>query len=268
MFSYRIRLLPLLIISLLSIFKLAPAAASNLEDFAQKLSLVPSLFETYITDPDTSLLMVKQATCFPLKVILDQDKDEWLPFFVANYHTLTLRDSLGKVIAEVDTGKVFRNAEDTVITLRVKLFRKNPALDLALLEMVDTIPSTFKIETTGIKIYLNQGIDPKVGENIFYGGFPLLLGLDRSLKRNFPLIINGSVSQANPDEVNFIVQAPIFSGASGSPILSQNDGRFLGVIYASVPNQESLLYALKATTIRDWIKNILYDSIQSGDQRH
>jgi len=198
-----------------------------------------------------------------MNVTLQPDKDLRLLFFVVNYHTLTLKDSSGNVIAEVDTGRIFRNAEDTVITLRVKVFKKHPGLDLTLMRNIDAIPTDFRMETAGIKIDLNPSADPKCGEKIFYSGFPLLLGRDETQKQNFPLVINGSVSQVIPNKPNFIVQAPIFSGASGSPIMSQNDGRFLGIIYAGVPNQESLLYALKANTIKVWIKKSLFDMIQS-----
>jgi len=239
---------------------LLPVIASNLEDFARTLSFVPSLFQTYVSSPDKSYVVTKKATCFPLMVRLLPEKD--LRFFVVNYHALTLRDSLGNIIAEVDTGSVLRNAEDTVITIRVKVFRKNPAIDIALLENVGPIPSAFKIETTGILIDLNVQTDPLVGEKIFYSGFPLLLGEDTTLKQNYPLVINGSVSQVLSNKPDFIVQAPIFSGASGSPIMSQNDGRFLGVIFGSVPKQESLLYALKANIIRIWITKILLETIR------
>jgi hypothetical protein len=254
----------LIIICLLQLFNslLSVTIAGNLENFAHTLSLVPSLFQTYITYPDSAIPYIKQSTCFPMKVTLDAEKDQSLLFFVLNYHTLTLTDSLGNIVREVDSGMVFRNAKDTVITLRVKVVRKNSNLDLVLMENVDKIPPAFNIETTGIKIDLNEQVEPQVGEKIFYSGFPLLLGQDATLKQNYPLVLEGLVAQVIPNKPDFIVQAPVFSGASGSPIMSQNDGRFLGVIWGKVPGQESLLYAVKANTIRAWIKSILSEAFK------
>lgn len=244
------------------------AYAIDPEYFALMLSRVPSLFQTYITRPDSArVVAIKNATCFPMQVKLQTGKT--FLFFIANYHALTLRDASDRIVAETDTGEVFRNAKDTVVTLRVRLLKKNPALDLVLLEDIDKILTTSTVDTIGISIDLDQVREPKVGEEILYSGFPLLLGEDPALKQNHPLVINGLVSQVIPGNADFIVQAPIFSGASGSPILSKKNGEFLGIIYASVPRQESFLYGVKGSTICAWIKQVLLekDSSKSSQKK-
>lgn len=66
-----------------------------------------------------------------------------------------------------------------------------------------------------------------------------------------------------------MVQAPIFSGASGSPILSKRDGKFLGIIYGLVPGQQSFLYGIKGNVICAWIKQVLLqkDSPKSSQKK-
>ena len=132
-------------------------------------------------------------------------------------------------------------------------------MDLILLKTPDPIPSQFRLKTTVLAIDLaEEPPPPVVGERIFYGGFPRLLGRDTTLKQNYPLVMDGIVSQVVPADPYFIVQAPVFSGASGSPILSQKDGHFLGVLFGTIPEQESFLYAVKASVLSAWIKDIIF----------
>lgn len=172
----------LLIVCLLSFLKPpVPVHAIDPEYFALMLSRVPSLFKTYITRPDSAgVVRIISATCFPMQARLQTGKT--FLFFIANYHALTLRDASDRIIAETDTGEVFRNAKDTVMTLRVKTLKKNPALDIVLLEDIDSILTTSKVDTIGIAVDLDQVREPKVGEEILYYSEKTLL-----LNRIIPL---------------------------------------------------------------------------------
>ena len=228
----------------------------SLEEFAHTISLVPSILKVRIPHPNNAnLICENSAACFPIHVT--QNGKTRGASFIANHHTFTLRDSLDRIILEVDSGRVFRNANDTVIAVRVKVIAKNSGLDLVLLELlIDTFPSQWG--KTLIQISLDENRDPVLGERVLYSGFPGLMGEDPLQKQNYPLVLDGFVSQSIPGNTHFIVQAPVFFGSSGSPILSQMDGKFLGIIRAARRGQESLLYATKASSIRTWLKYVLY----------
>jgi hypothetical protein len=135
----------------------------------------------------------------------------------------------------------------------------NPKLDLALLEILDSIPP--EIEGAGIRVVMAESeSSPTLSEKIIYSGFPLLL-LD-TVKQNQPMVLFGQVALTKPDTWNFIVQSPIFNGASGSPIMSLKDGRFLGVVYGKFEAQESLLLAVSVNALKQWLRNLFPPEFQ------
>lgn len=236
--------------------------AEDLQTFSQRLSLAPSLIRTTFEIPGSDSVRIKRATCFPISLMLEGRKIRW--FFLSNEHVSSYEDTTRGMKLAVDTATVARNARDTilardtVLAMRVHLLRKTLRFDLALWEPVDKTPPHIAIQTTGIQVDLmKDGRDAVVAERVLYSGFPLLLGEDTAWGQNYPLVIDGFVSQVIDARPEFTIQAPIFSGASGSPVLSQRDGRFVGVVYATVPGQESLLYAVKASRVLDWVRTVI-----------
>jgi hypothetical protein len=242
-----------------------PIKAQDIHKYQEQISLVPSLLKTSFAIPDSNKafmrLIEKSATCFPLVIGANGKSIFW--GFISNCHPFVFSDSLTKTLVEVDSGVVLRNASDTVLAIDVRVINKNPSLDLALMEPINQMPTGMGLQSTGIKFdLLIQTPSPVVGEKIFYCGFPLLIGQDTTFKNNCPVVVNGYISQIIPGRADFIVQAPIFSGASGSPLFSEESGQFIGVVFGKVPGQESFLYAIKIDSIQHWLQTVTLEKLK------
>jgi len=224
---------------------------------------VPSLLRTDFTFKTTNMQgldsvvnKTKFATCFPISLNWGDSSITWC--FFSNYHPFFFEDSLKKVLASTEKAITYRNTNDTLIEIALDLFKFDSLLDIAILSPTDD------------RTFLNYGADParvvldlkvksskpNYGEKIIYTGFPKIL-IYPELKRNYPLLIQGYVSQQIDEFDKYIIQAPIFEGASGSPIFSGIDGRFLGIVYGKFRGQESLTLAINAEPIRAWIIEVL-----------
>lgn len=243
------------------------SSTERLELQSKTVTPISSIFATSIENPLDGKTHSKKAT--GVFISIRNEGRQLSNVFMCNYHVLCLRDSLDNVIAETDTGTILRNAGDTVYPIRVRAILKNPILDLVLLAPVEEVEfAKLGLDPITVRLDLEEAAEPRVGEAIIYCGFPKLVGLDPSAKKNQPLVIFGYVSQAIPDSSSFIVQAPVFSGSSGSPIWSQEDFRFLGVAFRKVTGQESLLYGIRANEIRKWIRGYVKSSVLYDTPNH
>lgn len=252
----------------------APVQANQplLDQIGVDLPSVPCLLKVPFAykHGDSAFQVTKKATCFMIDVICDSNLIQ--RFFITNNHPFVLDDSAQNVHIETDSGLVLVNMRnsarnrDTVVTGKVGVLARNGPQDLVLLDFSVQVPLGFRMGINCPQIDLDSTFrDPSVAEDIAYVGFPLLLGEDTTfLRGNEPLVIMGSVAQVPKSRPWFIIQAPTFPGASGSPVFSAKDGHFLGVTSAVVRKKnagdsayESFQYALKASWIVPWIKSMI-----------
>jgi hypothetical protein len=232
-------------------------SAKELNRITADLSKASSILSTeFCLGNKGSDVIENEATCFLASITIDGNQKMWC--FITNYHPFFLRDTKNRIIARVDSGIVYRNSKDTVEEIRVKIWARHPYLDLVLLKPTEDLPADSKIENMALQIEIKRDIaSPLSGDKVIYCGFPLLIGQDKHYKRNYPSIIHGTIAQFVPDDPDFMIQAPALSGASGSPVISEKDNRFLGVAYSKIKGQESLFYAIKASEIESWIRKVI-----------
>lgn len=78
----------------------------------------------------------------------------------------------------------------------------------------------------------------ELGERIFYFGFPL--GEGASIEHpHLPIVRTGIISQI-PEGLSFIIEANVFPGSSGSPVLKdmETDFKVIGVVSSYIPYRD------------------------------
>ncbi len=166
-------------------------------------------------------------------------KQDTSGFAVTNYHVVDLVDSneLLLVGANYGQGKIYVVA---------KVFRKNKAKDIAILNLTDKYFARADIDVSNFK--LNQKwVQPSLfakpdeiqeGDGILMIGYPLGLGIDTGA--NKPLVRVGAVAQSVSSEGFFLMDAIASHGNSGSPVFSTSTNKLLGMIVAFPPEQLDL----------------------------
>ncbi|MDD5529627.1 MAG: serine protease [bacterium] len=140
-------------------------------------------------------------------------------YILTNEHVVALKDSAGKTI---------KYSEDIVVTFNLKIKRAfffqaeiekiDENSDLAALQFyrpVDMPDSLFDAVFVPSNIWKEPG-DIKEGETVIYSGYPTGWGL--SYQRNYPLSRIGIVSQVIPGKEDFLIDAFVQPGYSGSPV--------------------------------------------------
>jgi|GEM_PF-6757570 len=253
----------LMAVSIAVILQLStPVTAGNIS-YDTTLSRLPCVLTTRFALTNGEKF-ITQSTCFLVDL---RCRDSLITRVVlSNLHPFRLQDSVGRTTATTDSGNVRINAtdktsgRDTVSLISVRVLNYDSLMDVAILTTLSgTPPSLSSTWTLAVVDLSKEYRHPVPWERARYVGFPLLLGIDASLRHDSPLLLTGFVAQSVEGSSKFILQAPVFSGASGSPVFSQEDGEFLGIVFGKVPNQESLLYAVKASKLVPWIKNLILD---------
>ena len=123
---------------------------------------------------------------------------------------------------------------------RIKVLYIDGAHDFVLL-----LPQKDKIEDKVIlknlvlnDSYLGENNLIEEGKGILVIGYPLRLGVDYN--RNFPVVNFGIISQYKKQE-NFLIDASVNTGNSGSPVFSLKDAKIIGMI-TSYTNATTPLY--------------------------
>jgi hypothetical protein len=246
---------------LLSCYATELVQSQALLDSSQRLVTsyfqIPSVLATGLTNPNNpQQLKPGYATCSLLSV---KFHDKTFYFLLSNLHPFQRRDSLNRIIEEVDSGKVFRNAGDTVVSIRVRIHKLSRDLDLVILDALSAIP--LEMEKSGLFFDLDDpSSDAVVGEEIMYFGFPRMM-VD-TIFRIYPFVVSGQVVQSVTEELTFVSQGPIFNGASGSPVVSKRTGRILGIEYGAYRGQESLFLTVKVSRIKKWLREVLLEKQQ------
>lgn len=98
--------------------------------------------------------------------------------------------------------------------------------------------------------------DIRVGSHIYTLGFPFGLSLqDLKSEKGVQLLANGGSITQESTEFTFGFNAPSYGGASGSPVFNDK-GQLIGVLNSGVSKSQGFNYAVKASHLKDLLKNI------------
>jgi S1-C subfamily serine protease len=127
------------------------------------------------------------------------------------------------------------------------LIASDPKNDLALLKVnnknVKFITPVYQIRSSGVM----------QGEKVYALGFPKASAMGEEVKVTEGII--SALSGIKKDFSNFQISAAINPGNSGGPLIDEN-GNLIGVIYAKSTIAESAGYAIKASYLEAFLKNI------------
>lgn len=169
-----------------------------------------------------------QGTCF-----LISDKG----YFITNYHCI--ENAKEVTIKGID--------EDFTTKYGATIVATDPSNDLALLK-INNKNVRFDSVQYGIKtIGVNQA------EKIYALGFPSAEVMGTELKITDGII--SAKSGAQGDISKFQISAPVNPGNSGGPLIDEN-GDLIGVIYAKSKIAEAVGYAIKASYLDLFLKNV------------
>ena len=162
-------------------------------------------------------------------------------YALTNEHVIAIKDTAGKTIRYAKKIIVSINVKDVgAFPCEGKIIKLSEELDLAALRIFGPSEIIQRVLTTVISKNLwEQESNLREGEIILYAGYPLMIG--RGLV-NYPLSRSGIISQLLPDEKNFLIDAFIQPGYSGSPVFvlrrkpniipAQWDFKFIGICKA------------------------------------
>ncbi len=203
------------------------------------------------------------ATGFLIGFILKNNKDPkkrlYNIFLITNRHVFSGRQKIFLRFNKKD-GKAVRFPVNLIVNKQTTwLAHKNKKVDLALLTISPQVLNTHNVEW----LFFNeemlaypkkfQEIGIELGDEVFILGFPL--GLSGKLQ-NFPVVRSGIIARCDReilrDKKAFVIDASIFPGNSGGPILLKpelaslkgtkavNSIYLLGVVSGYLPYKEIL----------------------------
>ncbi|MFN3404792.1 MAG: S1C family serine protease [Cytophagaceae bacterium] len=171
---------------------------------------------------------INQGTCF----LISSDG-----YLITNFHCV---DGKNEITVSGING-------DFSIRHRATLIASDPSNDLAIIKLnnpnLKFSNPPFSIKTTGI----NQA------DKIYAIGFPNVMAMGQEIKITEGII--SAKSGAMGDISKYQVSAAINGGNSGGPLIDEN-GNLIGVIYAKSRTAESAGYAIKASYLESFLKNI------------
>ncbi len=163
-------------------------------------------------------------------------QDEFVPFILTNKHVGQLARN-GEI-------KVLLNPDKRIIR-KVKFETAHTNLDLALFsiphrqeDVGKTLEEVFGPRELLDVDELKQHSEIKEGLFVVYLGYPL--GLANEELQFKPFIRRGSIANITKDKNVLLIDGAASHGNSGSPVFSQEDGKFIGIIYGFLPDSISL----------------------------
>jgi S1-C subfamily serine protease len=136
---------------------------------------------------------------------------------------------------------------DFTVKYEVKVVGTDPSNDLALLKLVSKeiklTPPVFGIRSIGVS----------QAEKIYAMGYPKAWAMGEEIKVTDGII--SSRSGVNNDISKFQISAAVNAGNSGGPLIDES-GNVIGVIYAKSTIAESAGYAIKASYLETFLKNV------------
>lgn len=172
--------------------------------------------------------IVGQGTCF----LISKEG-----YFITNYHCIEGAEEISIKGINGDFNTKY-NAE---------VIASDPSNDLALLKIINTnvklnlVP--YGLRTTGVE----------QAEKVYALGFPKASSMGQEIKITDGII--SSKSGAKGDISKFQISAAVNPGNSGGPLIDEN-GNIIGVICSKSTIAESASYAIKASNLEVFLKNI------------
>ena len=138
-------------------------------------------------------------------------------YIITNEHVVAIKDSLYKTIRYAENIHVSVNVKSIgAISFPAKIRKVSEELDLVALRMF--FPKALKdsLQVAGMAPDLWESENTiREGETVLYSGYPLMLGRGHI---NFPLTRTGIISQVIPGQNEFLIDAFVQPGYSGSPV--------------------------------------------------
>lgn len=160
-----------------------------------------------------------------------------VPVIVTNYHVIKSSKECNLVFTEVKSNEPQYGSQiSETITNSEKKWIKHPKVDLAILPINPIIEDIKKLKNkTPFTVFFNENDlpHPELTESITAIEEVLMVGYPRGLwdkTNNLPIVRKGTT--ATPFYINyegkkqFLLDIPIYSGSSGSPIVLFNQGSF------------------------------------------
>jgi S1-C subfamily serine protease len=177
---------------------------------------------------ESKTLWETQSTCFVISP---------MGYLITNYHCVEKAKEL--TVQGIDGDFTTKYSATVVAT--------DPSNDLALIKVSN---KNIKFETPPFAIR-SSGVAQ--GEKVYALGFPIADAMGKEIKLTEGII--SAKSGAQGDISKFQISAAVNHGNSGGPLIDEQ-GNLIGVIYAKSTVAEAAGYAIKASYLEAFLKNI------------